>query len=98
MFHFCVLCAICYGVTWVKLLHYWHIIIGETYFISEELHEILQNSSNEEYTENKHSQGTNVEIDKEADEMEESPIQGEDDGRKTGICPCFMYNQPDFFT
>ena len=50
--------------------------------MSEELHEILQNSSNEEYTENKHSQGSNVEIDKEADETEESPIQGEDDGRK----------------
>ena len=55
---------------WVKLLQYWHIIVGETYFMSEELHEILQNSSNEEYTENKHSQGSNVETDKEADEME----------------------------
>jgi len=45
------------------------------------MHEILQNSSNEEYTENKHSDESNVETDKEADEMEESAIQGED-GRK----------------
>jgi hypothetical protein len=48
----------------------------------EELQEILQNSSNEEYTENKHSEGSNVEIDKEADDTEESTLQGEDDGRK----------------
>ena len=44
---------------WVELLHYWHIIVGETYFIGEELHEILQNSNNE-YTENKHSEGSNA--------------------------------------
>jgi len=40
----------------------------------EELHEILQNSSNEEYTENKHNDGSNVKIDTEADETEESAI------------------------
>jgi len=28
--------------------------------MGEELHEILQNSSNEEYTENKHSEGSNA--------------------------------------
>jgi len=65
MLHFCVLTAVCYGITWVKLLHYWHIIIGETYFMGDELHEIPQNSSIEEYTENKHSEGRNVEVDKE---------------------------------
>jgi hypothetical protein len=37
--------------------------------MGEELHEILQNSSNEE---NKHSKGCNVEIDKKADETEKS--------------------------
>jgi len=51
--------------------------------MGEELHEILQNSSNEEYTENKHCEGSNVEIDKEANETEESAIQGEHDGRKS---------------
>jgi hypothetical protein len=64
----------------------------------EELQEILQNSSNEEYTENKHREGSNVEIDKEADDNEESALQGQDDGRKnTGKCRCFMYRQSDFF-
>jgi len=67
---------------WVKLLHYWQIIIGETYFKGEELHEILQNSSNEEYTENKHSEGSNAETDKEVDETEGSALQGKYDGRK----------------
>jgi len=61
MFHICVLSAGCYGVKRVKLLHYWHIIIGETYFMREELHEILQNSSNAEYTKNNHSEEINVE-------------------------------------
>ena len=50
--------------------------------MGEELHEILRNSSNEEYTENKHSEGSNEEIDKEVDETEESALQGKDDGRK----------------
>jgi phosphoribosyl-ATP pyrophosphohydrolase len=50
--------------------------------MGEELQEILQNSSNEEYTENKHSEGSNVEIDKEADETEETVIQGKDNDRK----------------
>jgi hypothetical protein len=54
--------------------------------MGEDLHEILQNSSKEEYTENKHMEGNNVEIDKEADETEETAIQREDDGRKTGSC------------
>jgi hypothetical protein len=35
--------------------------------MGEELHEILQNSSNEE---NKHSEGCNEELDKKADETE----------------------------
>jgi hypothetical protein len=55
--------------------------------MGEEQHEILQNSSNEEYTENKRSEGSNVEIDKEADETEESVFQGEDDGRKNWKLP-----------
>jgi hypothetical protein len=38
----------------VKLLYYSHIIVGETYFIGEELHEILQNSNNEEYIDGKY--------------------------------------------
>ena len=42
--------------------------------MGEELHEILRNSSNEEYTENKHSEGSNEEIDKEVDETEESAL------------------------
>jgi len=50
--------------------------------MGEELHEILQNSSNEEYTENKHSEGSNEEIDREVDETEGSAIQGKDEGRK----------------
>jgi len=50
--------------------------------MGEELHEILQNSSNEEHTENKHSEGSNAKIDKELDEIEESALQGKDDGRK----------------
>ena len=66
--------------------------------MSEETHEILQNSSNEEHTENKHSEESNVEIDMEADETEGSELQGEDDGKKTGSCHCCKYNQPDFFT
>jgi hypothetical protein len=55
---------------------------GETYLMWEGLHEIVQNSSNEEYTENKHSEGINVELDKEVYETEESALQGEDDGKK----------------
>jgi len=48
----------------------------------EEMHEILQNSSNEEYKENKHSEGSNAELHKEVDVIEESALQGKDDGRK----------------
>ena len=66
--------------------------------MGEELHDILQNRSNEKYTENKHSKGCNVEIDKKADETEKSAFQGEDDARnKNRNFPCFMYNQSDFF-
>ena len=50
--------------------------------MGEELHEILQNSTNEEYTGIKHSEGSNAEIDKEVDETKESTHQGKDDGRK----------------
>jgi hypothetical protein len=49
--------------------------------MGEELHEILQNSSNEEWTENKHSKGCNVQINKETDEAEESALQGQDNSR-----------------
>jgi len=50
--------------------------------MGEELHEILQNSSNEEYTENKHSEGSNADIDTEVDGIEGSALQGKDGGRK----------------
>jgi len=36
----------------------------------------VQNSNNKKYIENKHSEQSNVEIDKEGDETEESAIQG----------------------
>ena len=55
--------------------------------MGEELQEILQYSSNEEYTGNKHSEGSNVETDKEAYETKESAIQGEDYGRKNRKLP-----------
>ena len=82
----------------MKLFHYWHIIVGETYFIGEEMQEILQNSSNEEYTENKHSEGRNVAIDKEADEAEEVHFREETMAENTGIWHCFRCTQSDFFT
>jgi hypothetical protein len=50
--------------------------------MGEELHEILQNRNNEEYIENKRSEGNNVGLDTEADETEESAPQGGDNGRK----------------
>jgi hypothetical protein len=50
--------------------------------MGEELHEVLQNSSNDKNTENKHREGCNVETDKEADETEKCAVQREDDGRK----------------
>ena len=55
--------------------------------MGEELHEIVQNSSNEEYRENKQSDGSNVERDKEGDETEESAVQGDVDGRKNKKLP-----------
>ena len=55
--------------------------------MGEELHGIVQNSSNEEYTENKQSDGSNVERDKEADGTEESAFQGEGDGRENRKLP-----------
>jgi hypothetical protein len=50
--------------------------------MGEQLHELLQDSNTQEYTEYKHSEGSNVDIDKEGDEPEESILWGEDDGRK----------------
>ena len=55
--------------------------------MGEELHEIVQNSSNEEYTENKQSDGSNVERDKEGDGTEGSALQGEEDGRQNRKLP-----------
>jgi len=55
--------------------------------VGEELHEIVQNSSNEEYTENKQSDGNNGERDKGADGTEESALQGKDDGRENRKLP-----------
>jgi hypothetical protein len=57
------------------------------HILCAELHEILQNSSNEEYRENKHRERSNVERDKGADETEESALQGEDNGRKNRKLP-----------
>jgi hypothetical protein len=65
--------------------------------MGEEMQEILQNSSNEEYTENKHSEGRNVAIDKEADEVEESVIQVEDDGRKCRNLPLLQVHSIRLF-
>jgi hypothetical protein len=63
--------------------------------VGEELHEVLQNSSNEEYKEDKDSIGTNVDIGEKADETEESAIQGKDEGRERergggGVCVCVV--------
>jgi hypothetical protein len=55
--------------------------------VGEELNEVLQNSSNEEYKENKHSERCNVELDKEADKIEESALQREENGRNTRTSP-----------
>ena len=52
--------------------------------MGEELHGIVQNSSNEEYTENKQSDGSNVERDKGDDGTEESALQGKTMAEKTG--------------
>ena len=49
--------------------------------MGEELHENLENNSNEEYIENKHSEGINAEI----VETEESALQGKDDGKRNRI-------------
>jgi len=65
--------------------------------VGEVLHGIVQNSSNEEYTENKQSDGSNVERDKGADGTEESALQGGTMADNTGCCHCFMYSQSDFF-
>jgi hypothetical protein len=48
--------------------------------MGEELHEILKNSSKEQHIEDEDSEGSNAEIDEEADETEESVLQREDDG------------------
>jgi hypothetical protein len=48
--------------------------------MGEELHEILQYNSNDEYLKNKDREGRNVEIEEEADETEESALQGESNG------------------
>ena len=61
------------------------------------MHEILKNSSNEEYIENKHSEGRNVEIDKEADETEESALQGEDNCRKDRKFPLLQIQSTRLF-
>jgi len=65
--------------------------------MGEEKHEILQNSSNEEYTENKHNEGSNVEIDKEADETEESAIQGGRQWQKNRKVPLLHVQQNRIF-
>jgi hypothetical protein len=44
------------------------ILCDESYFMGEEMHEILQLSSNEDYTEDEDWEGSNVEIEEEADE------------------------------
>ena len=46
---------------------------------------------------NKHSEGRNVVIDKEADEVEESVIQVEDDGRKCRNLPLLQVHSIRLF-
>jgi hypothetical protein len=65
--------------------------------MGEQLQEILQNSSNQECIENKHSEGSNVVIDKEADGTEESAFQGEDDGRKNRKLPLLHVQSIRYF-
>ena len=55
--------------------------------MGEETHQIPQNNTNEEYTQNKPSEGNQVETDKEADVAKESIIQGEDVERKNRNLP-----------
>jgi len=57
--------------------------------VGEELHEIVQNSSNEGYTENKQSDGSNVEIDREVMGLKEVRFSGKTMAEKTGSCHCF---------
>ena len=47
----------------------------------------MQNSSNEEYTENKQTEESNFEIDKEGDGNEDKAFHGQDDGRKNRKLP-----------
>jgi hypothetical protein len=61
--------------------------------MGEELHEILQNSSNEEHIEDKDREGSNFETDKEADENEESALQREENGRTNRKSP-LLHVQP----
>jgi hypothetical protein len=49
-----------------------------------ELHEVPQNSSNEEYTEDKDRERSNEQIGEEVDENEECTLKGEDDGSNNG--------------
>jgi len=53
--------------------------------MGEELHEIMQNSSNEEYTENKHSEGSNAEL----DETEKVYFMGNTMAERNRILPLF---------
>lgn len=53
----------------------------------------MQQSSNKEYIEDKDREGSNIEIEEEADETEESALQGEDDGRNKRKLP-LLHVQP----
>jgi hypothetical protein len=61
--------------------------------MGEELQKILQNSRNEEYTENKHSEESNVEM----MILKKVHFRGKTMGEKTGSCHCFKYSQSEFF-
>jgi hypothetical protein len=54
-----------------------------------ELHAVPQNSSNEEYTEDKDRERSNEQIEEEVDENEECTLKGEDDGSNNRKLPLF---------
>ena len=89
MFHFCVLCAICYAGRHAEDFFALKNPTASAGFEPANLGTKGQHATprppkpiNEAYTENKHREGSNVEIDKEADKTKESALQGEDNSGK----------------
>lgn len=72
---------------------------SKTYFISKELSEILQNSSNKEYIEDKgekDSEESNVQIQEETDEAEASALQKEEQRKKQEVATASCTTNPTF--